>query len=69
VHVVGHEHISMNRAAVTRGCRREPIAVAGVILFAKEDGLAIIAALDHVQRLIRQEVTSEPRHSVLSNDP
>jgi hypothetical protein len=52
----------MHRAAVARGSGVKPIAVMSVILFADENGLTIISALDHVQRLIRQEVASKSRH-------
>jgi hypothetical protein len=33
-----------------------------VVVLAKEDRLAVIAALDHVQRLIGQKISAEPCH-------
>jgi len=38
---------------------------AAVIVFAKENRLAVVAVLDHVQRLIGQEVAAEPCHASL----
>ena len=43
----------------------KPRMQAVVIVLSKEDRLAVIAALDHVQRLIGQEVAAEPCHSSL----
>ena len=38
---------------------------AAVIVFAKENRLAVVAVLDHVQRLIGEEVAAEPCHASL----
>jgi hypothetical protein len=40
----------------------EPGAVTLVILAAEEDGLALVAALDHMQGLVGQKIPAEPRH-------
>ena len=37
-------------------------AIEGVVLGPEEDRAAVVAALDHVQRLIRQEEPPKPRH-------
>ncbi len=60
--MVGHQHIGMDRQPVFGCSRREPVAVAIIIVLGKEDRLAIIAALDHMQRLIGNEEASEPGH-------
>jgi hypothetical protein len=44
----------------------EPGAVTLVILAAEEDGLAVVGAVDHMQRLVRQEIPAEPRHATPS---
>jgi hypothetical protein len=38
-----------------------------MVVVGKEDGLAVVPALDHVQRLIGQNVTAKPRHRSLSS--
>ena len=43
----------------------KPCMQAAVIVFAKENRLAVVAVLDHVQRLIGQEVAAEPCHASL----
>jgi hypothetical protein len=58
VHVVGHQHIGVNGAAAGGGRIREPTAVAVIVGHGKEDRLAIVAALNDMQRLVRQEITS-----------
>jgi hypothetical protein len=45
----------------------EPIAIARAILFVERDRLAIVAALDNVQRLIRQEMASKPHYRLSPN--
>lgn len=57
--MVRHQHIGVDLAAVL-ACRREQ---PGQIVFAvgieKEDRLPIVAALDHVQRLVGQKVAAQ----------
>jgi len=60
--VVGHQHVSMDRAASVARRLGEPAAVADIAGLVKEDRLAVVAALDHVQRLIRQEIAAGARH-------
>jgi hypothetical protein len=62
MYVVGHQHVAVNGAAVLDRGRRQPIAIAPAIVLAEEDRPSIVAALDHVQRLIGQEIASDPRH-------
>ena len=38
----------------------KPCVQAAEIVLAKEDRLAVVAALDNVQRLIGQEISAEP---------
>ena len=54
VHVVRHQHVAVNGAAVL-GRRGKPIAVARIISLIEEDCRAIIPALDDVQGLIRKK--------------
>jgi hypothetical protein len=63
--MIGHEHVGMDGAAVMPGRLPQQGAIAGIVLGPEEDRPAIIAALDHVQRLIRQEEPPKPRHRAL----
>src|SRR5262249_1058863 len=58
----GHQHVAMDGAAVFGRCVHQPIAVARVIGFGKEDGLTIVPALDDMQWLIGKKVARTPRH-------
>ena len=60
--VVGHQDIGMDGAVMNRRRFGKPCMQAPVIVSAKEDRLAVVAALDHVQRLIGQEIAAEPCH-------
>jgi hypothetical protein len=51
LHVVGRQYIDVNGAAVFHRRRRNPVAVLRMIFLAEVDPLAIVAALDDVQRL------------------
>ena len=62
VHVVRYQHVGVNHAAIFSRRLGEPVAVARIIVVIEEDRLAIIAALDHVQRLLRQEITPQAWH-------
>src|SRR6266567_4483109 len=62
MHVVGHQDIAVNGAAIISRRLAKPIAIARIVFIGKEGRRAIVAALDQVQRLIRQEVTAKPRH-------
>ncbi len=55
VNVIGHQHIGVDRAAIAICHVDEPIAVARVAVGAKEYRLAVVATLDHMQRLIGQK--------------
>ena len=37
-------------------------AITAVVVVTEEDRLPVVAALDHVQRLVRQKIPPEPRH-------
>jgi hypothetical protein len=52
VDMVGHQDIGVHRAATFGGGRREPVAIAGVVVIGEENRGAIVAALDDVQRQI-----------------
>src|SRR5579872_2976369 len=62
MHVVGHQHIGMDQAAILGRGVAKPVAIPCIILLAKENRRAVIAALDHVQRLIAKKIASKPRH-------
>ena len=51
--VVGHQHIRVDRAATGVGGIGQESAKLGIVPIAEEDGLAIVAALDHVKGLVR----------------
>jgi hypothetical protein len=49
-------------AAILCGGFGEPAPVKRIILVVEEDGLTVVAALDDVERLLRDEIPSETRH-------
>jgi len=53
----------MDQAAVLARRFGEPAQVARVVLGRKEHRATVIAALDHVERLIGQKIAAEPRAS------
>jgi hypothetical protein len=57
--VIGRQHVGMNGAAVAARRFHEPVTIARVVVGPEEDGPAIVAALDHMQRLIGQEIAAE----------
>jgi hypothetical protein len=60
--MIGHEDIGVDAAAMTIRGLREPATVLRVVVFAEEDRAAIVATLNHVERLIGQESATEPSH-------
>jgi hypothetical protein len=62
MHMVRHQDMGVDLAAVFSRRSSKPIAIAIIVLLVEEDGLTIVATLDDMQRLIRQEITPEPRH-------
>ena len=60
--MVGHQHIGVDQTAVFGGCFGEPVTVVFVVFDVEEDRAAIVAALDHVQRLVGQEIAAVPSH-------
>jgi hypothetical protein len=69
VDVIGHQHIAVNCAAVFSPRRCQPIAVARVVGFGKEDGLPVVATLNDMQRLIGKKVArAAPSAIVLVSD-
>jgi len=60
--VIGHQDIGVDGAVIGRRGVGEPVMEPLVIVAAKEDRLTVVAALDHVQRLIGQEITAETSH-------
>jgi hypothetical protein len=59
---LGHQDIGVDATAIASGRLGQPIVVAGIILDGEEDGAAIVAALDDVQRLVGEEIAAEPGH-------
>jgi hypothetical protein len=49
MHVVGHQHISMNPATRLARILLQPIQIETVILIRYETGLSVITALNQVQ--------------------
>ena len=62
VHVVGHQDIGVHGASVVPRRLRQKPAIARIVVVMEEDRLPIVAALDHVHRLIRQKIPPKPRH-------
>jgi hypothetical protein len=52
----------MNPAAKFAGGLAEPLAVARVIVLAKEDGLPIVPTLNEMYRLIFKKIAARPSH-------
>jgi hypothetical protein len=52
----------MHAAAVRGGGLDQPVAVAAIIVRGEEDGLAVVAALDDVERLIGHEEAARAGH-------
>jgi hypothetical protein len=60
--VIGHQDVGMDAAEIASRRLGQPVAVSGIILDGEEDGAAIVAALDDVQRLVGEEIAAEPGH-------
>jgi hypothetical protein len=60
--MISHEDLGVDAAGMIIHGLREPAAVLRVVVFAEEDRAAIVATLNHVERLIGQEMTTEPSH-------
>lgn len=65
MHVIGHEHIGVNSHAVARRRIRQAGLVEAVIVLRREHGFAIVAALDDVLGLVRDEVALETRRGLI----
>jgi hypothetical protein len=50
VRVVGHQYVGMQRTLGLGQRFTQPVQIAGVVVLAKETGLAVVPALDDVQR-------------------
>jgi len=50
VHVVGHQHIGVDRARIARRQLAQVVQVAPVVVIGEEADAAVIPALDDVQR-------------------
>ena len=55
MHVIGHQHIGVDRAALFPGRLRQPAEVAAAIPVVEEHRLPIIAALHDMDRQVREE--------------
>src|SRR3990167_1112496 len=62
MHMIRHQHISMNPAASLIGVLSQPIQIAKIILIGKEARLAVIATLDEVNGHIWQCDAGTARH-------
>jgi len=49
MHVVGHEHVGVDGAAVLLGVQRQPMQIELVVLLRIEASRAVVAALHDVQ--------------------
>ena len=62
MHMIAHEHISVNGAAVSFGAIEQELSKSNVILRCRKDCLAVIAALNGVQWLAFDEEAGETGH-------
>ncbi len=53
--MVGHQQIGVYRQPLFSGCLTQAFQVVAVVFLRREDGLAVIAALDRVYGLSGQE--------------
>ena len=51
-----------DQAAMLAGCRQQPFEIRLAVLVGEEHRLPVVAALDHMLRLVGQEVAAEARH-------
>jgi hypothetical protein len=52
MHMIGHEHIGVQGAVAFVQCFAQPMAVRRIVFFTEKTGVAIMAALNDVQRHI-----------------
>src|SRR6266850_2069053 len=52
MHVIRHQHVRVDRAAIVLGVAPQPVQIEPVILLREEARRAVVAALDDVQRHI-----------------
>ena len=62
MHVVGHEDVSMDGTAVTTARLEERVVQIRVVVVREEDGSAVVATLDEVQRHVGQYQTGQSGH-------
>jgi len=62
MHVVRHQDVAVNGAAIFGRRRRKPFAITFIIFVSEKDGFAIVAALDEVEWLISKKISSQPWH-------
>ena len=60
MHMIRHEHIGMDCTAMRHGCLLQRFEVNRVIFTAEENRLAVVAALNNMQRLPRHH---DPWHA------
>ena len=70
MHMVGHQHISVNVAIRFAGSIKQPVEICAIVLVGKKARLPIIAALNQMQRDMRQREPWAPWHgkAMESND-
>lgn len=70
MHMVGHQHISVNVAIRFAGSIEQPVEICAIVLVGKKARLPIIAALNQMQRDMRQREPWAPWHgkAMESND-
>ena len=62
--VIGHQHIGVDAYLPRLRRLAQPLELECVVLGIEEDRLAIIPALDHMQRLVGQEIAAEAGHRI-----
>lgn len=68
--MIGHRHISVNGAAAGIGGLGQNGAIARRAFLIEEDGRAVVAALDRMQRLVGQKIPATPRRPLApSSEP
>ena len=63
--MVGHQHVGMDRTAEIRSQLGQVVEIERVVLVGEEAGLAVVAALDQMQRYAGERDAGAARHARL----
>src|SRR5229473_3788611 len=63
MHVIGHQHVRVDRAAIVLGVELQPVQIEPIILLRVEARRAVVAALEDVQRHITNPGSAAAWHA------